>query len=181
MQWLLVGSTLAGVYHRRDFLITLFGHASVRRIWKDLVQGSFIFLVGLVLLFLIGFALRFTAVHGTYRRDVVRGILPQNDIELALWILVGIAAGVGEEFIFRGYLQQQLTAWFGNVPIAIFTSAVLFGCIHFYQGAEGVLAITVLGALYGICAWRIGNLRGVMLAHTLQDISAGLIHYARNT
>ena len=180
MQSLLVGSTLAGVYRRRDFLSAILGRPNVRQLFKDLLQGGLIFLTAIVLIFSVRFALRFTALHGTYRRDVVQGMLPQSHLELVLWIFVGITAGVSEEFIFRGYLQQQLTAWSRNVPIAIVTSAVLFGCMHFYQGIEGAIAIAVLGALYGICAWRMGSLRGVMIAHTLQDITAGLVHYFKH-
>jgi membrane protease YdiL (CAAX protease family) len=181
MQSLLVGSTLAGVYHRREFLNRVFGRPSARQLTKDFLQGGLIFIVGLVLLVAVRFVLKFTVLHGTYRRDVVRGMLPQSNLELAFWIIVAIAAGTSEEFIFRGYLQRQLSAWFRNVPVAIAICAILFGCMHFYQGFEGAIATGALGALYGVCAWRVSSLRGVMIAHSLQDITAGLIHYFRNS
>jgi membrane protease YdiL (CAAX protease family) len=181
MQSLLVGSTLAGIYHRREFLSSVFGHPNLRQLAKDFLQGGLIFIAGIVLLVAVRVALKFTALHGTYRRDVVQGMLPQSNLELALWILVGITAGTSEEFIFRGYLLKQLSEWFRNVPVAIVICAVLFGCMHFYQGIEGVIGTGALGALYGVYAWRSGNLRGVMIAHSLEDITAGLIHYFRNS
>jgi len=179
MQSLLVGSTLAGVYHRRQFLSAVFGRPSNRQLIKDFLQGSLIYLTGLVVLYSVRFALSLTPLHGTYRRSIVQGLLPQSELELALWILVGIAAGTSEEFIFRGYLQQQVTGWTRSVPVGIVIPALLFGCMHFYQGIAGAIEIGTLGVLYGICAWRMGSLRGAMIAHTLQDVTAGLVHYVR--
>lgn len=180
MQWLLVGSTLAGIYHRRDFLSRVVGHPNLRQLFKDFLQGGLIFILGLVLLVAARTALKFTALHGTFRRDIVQSILPQSGLELTLWIAVGITAGTSEEFIFRGYLQKQFAEWSHNVPVAIALCTVLFGCMHFYQGIEGVVITGMLGMLYGICAWRMNSLRGVMIAHSLQDITAGLIHYFRH-
>ena len=180
MQSLLVGSTLAGIYHRRSFLTAVIGRPNVQRFLKDFIWGILIFFAGLVVLFVVRFAIRLTPLHGTYRIEVVRGMLPQSSLELALWIVVGLAAGIGEEFVFRGYFLTQLRSWLRNVPAAIVVCAILFGCMHFYQGAEGVIGTAALGALYGVCAWRMGNLRCVMIAHSLEDITVGLIHYFRH-
>ena len=180
MQALLAGSTLAGVYNRREFLFGVFGSPNMRQLSKDLLHGGLIFIAGLVLIVSVRLVLKFTPLHGTYRRDVVRGMLPQSSLEVALWIVVGIVAGTCEEFIFRGYLQKQLTSWFRNTPLAVIVSAIFFGCMHFYQGFEGVVAIAALSALYGICASRLESLRGVMIAHSLEDITAGLVHFFRH-
>ncbi len=180
MQSLLVGSTIAGIYSRRNFFVTVLGRPNARRLIKDLLQGIGIFLTGLVVLACVRFALKPTVLHGTYRRDVVQHLLPQSGLELAFWIAVGIAAGTGEELVFRGYLQMQITKWLGNVPAAILLCALLFGCMHFYQGAEGIILTSSLGVLYGACAWRMGHLRGVMIAHSLEDITAGLVNYLRH-
>ena len=48
-----------------------------------------------------------------------QGMLPANGTEVALWIVLATSAGICEETVFRGYLQQQLSAWTGSVTIGI--------------------------------------------------------------
>lgn len=175
MQCLLVGSTIAGLYHRRQFICSVLGSLSPQNLARDIALGIATYLGALSLVGLLGHVIRFIPL--THRTDVVRAMAPQSLPELALWIVVSLAAGICEEFVFRGYLQQQLTRWFRAVPLAIGLCSLLFGCLHFYQGTAGVLQVIALGIIYGIvAAWR-GNLRSVMIAHFLQDAITGTAIY----
>jgi membrane protease YdiL (CAAX protease family) len=177
VQYLLVGSTIAGLYHRRRFIRSVLGYWSLQGVGRDFAIGILVYIGGLILLASMSFAIRFTPLHSTYKRQALQSMMPQSFSELALWILVGLTAGFCEEFVFRGYLQQQMANWFRSIPIGIGISALLFGCMHFYQGTGAALQITGLGVLYGIVAARRGNLRSVMVAHALQDVVVALHYY----
>ena len=180
IQCLLVGSTIAGLYHRRQFITSVLGSFTRQNLFRDLAIGIATYVGALCLLAFLNLAIRFTPLHLTHRSDIVLALAPHSFPELALWMVVSLAAGTCEEFIFRGYLQRQLTSWVQAAPVAIGVTSLLFGCLHFYQGTAGVLQVTALGLIYGIvAAWR-GNLRSVMIAHFLQDAITGTAIYMRH-
>lgn len=181
VQSLLVGSTIAGLYHRRQFIYSALGSPKGQAIIRDIAIGIVTFIGALVLVSLLSLALRFTPLHLTHRSSALRAMAPNSLAELGLWVVVSLTAGTGEEFVFRGYLQQQLTNWFGAAPIAITVCSLLFGCLHFYQGSVGVLQTACLGATYSVVASRRGNLRSVMIAHFLQDVMAGTMMFLNHT
>jgi len=85
-------------------------------------------------------------------------------------LLLSIAAGVGEEALFRGGLQtiaaDHLPAW-----AAILVVSLLFTGVHL--GSRGLSAfIFAYSAIFGIVYHSTGSLMGVMLAHTAFDIWA---------
>jgi membrane protease YdiL (CAAX protease family) len=97
------------------------------------------------------------------------GIAPHGAAEIALWFAVCISAGISEETVFRGYLQQQIAGWTGNDIIGLFGQAVIFGLCHLYQGWHNAALISVWGCVFGAFVyWRKG-LRANMIAHTLLD------------
>ena len=175
VQCLLVGTTIAGLYHRRQFVRSVLGVGRAGRIVPDLLKGGLVFVSAWAMMAVVGAAL--LPLHLHQASGVVRALAPHSAPELVLWMLVSLSAGVGEEFVFRGYLLRQFTRWSGNVPVAVVGTAVLFGCMHFYEGAAGVMLITVLGAGYATVAARRGDLRTVMVAHFLQDAVTGWVIY----
>ena len=92
--------------------------------------------------------------------------------------LAGIAvlAGLGEEMLFRGVLQDSLQRW---LPVggAIVTAAVLFGILHAVTPTYAVLA-GVVGAFLGALYWGTGNLLAPVLAHAAYDFVA-LVYLTR--
>lgn len=80
-------------------------------------------------------------------------------------VIIGIAAGVGEEWLFRGVLQPLV-----GLPLA----SVLFGLAH--MGGRRMLAFAVwaaaMGAALGGVAIVTGGLTAPMVAHGLYDMLA---------
>src|SRR5271170_281635 len=104
-------------------------------------------------------------------------VAPSGWVEISLWVLVSLAAGIGEEIIFRGYLQKQFQAATRSVIAAVVLQGLLFGLIHMYQGWKQVMVIAPLGILYGALAeWR-GNLRANMIAHAWSDVFEGWLKF----
>lgn len=77
--------------------------------------------------------------------------------------------GVGEEALFRGFLQHSLstnlTPWVG-LPLA----SALFGMAHTQYGAAGKIQVGIFGLYLGILAHRDKyDLRRAIILHTLYD------------
>jgi membrane protease YdiL (CAAX protease family) len=84
--------------------------------------------------------------------------------------LVSVAAGVGEEMLFRGVIQGAIARALGPAAGVVLTAA-LFGLLHPVSPAYVAIA-AALGAYLG-AAWLItGNLLTVMVAHALYDFVA---------
>jgi hypothetical protein len=80
-----------------------------------------------------------------------------------------ISAGICEETVFRGYLQQQICSWTGNEFIGVLGQAVLFGLCHAYQGWKKMALIFVWGCVFGAVVWWRKGLRANMIAHAALD------------
>ena len=102
---------------------------------------------------------------------------PSSLVEVLLWVLLSVSAGICEEIIYRGYLQQQFHTAARSLVVAVVLQALVFGLVHAYQGWKQVVIIVPLGILYGaLVAWR-GNLRASMIAHSLSDIFEGWLKF----
>jgi uncharacterized protein len=102
-------------------------------------------------------------------------LAPSNAEEIAAWTLLCILAGFVEEAVFRGYLQRQFIAWGrGSAVAGVVFSALMFGAAHGYEGARAMFLIAVFGVLFSLLALFRRSLRAGMIAHSWQDVFAGL-------
>jgi membrane protease YdiL (CAAX protease family) len=92
-------------------------------------------------------------------------LAPRTMLEMGVWVVVSIVAGMSEEIVFRGYLQRRL-------PIGVIAQAIVFGISHGYQGVRSIINITVIGLLFGIVAKLRRSLVPGMIAHAATDIVA---------
>jgi membrane protease YdiL (CAAX protease family) len=101
-------------------------------------------------------------------------LLPKDATESVLWVAVSIAAGVSEEIVYRGYLQRQLWALGGSLPLAIVFQSLIFAAGHAYQGWRAAAITGVYGLGFGLlAAWRRSIIPGA-IAHTFIDLIGGL-------
>lgn len=93
---------------------------------------------------------------------------------------ISLAAGLGEEMLFRGLLQTGLADfWNGThgVVLAVLLASLAFGVCHWLTPTYAVLAAAV-GAYLGLLLILFDNLLVPVVAHALYDFIA-LIHLAR--
>ncbi len=80
-------------------------------------------------------------------------------------VVISLAAGIGEELLFRGVLQPEL----GLIP-----ASLIFGVLH--TGGRGTLAfgcwVALMGAALGWLAVATGGLLAPIVAHALYDAAA---------
>ncbi|QOC23992.1 CPBP family intramembrane metalloprotease [Wenzhouxiangella sp. AB-CW3] len=82
-------------------------------------------------------------------------------------VLVAALAGIGEELLFRGFIQDGLDLLLGPIP-ALLIAAVLFGLVHAVTRAYFIIA-TLMGAYLGWIYLATGNLLVPILIHALYD------------
>jgi membrane protease YdiL (CAAX protease family) len=141
--------------------------------WRQV--GADVAIAGTAWLAWEGLGLLWTRGSAPASSRTVHAMLPSTTLEIALWIVLSVSAGIAEELVFRGYLQRKFASGTGNTSAAIVLQAVAFGAVHVYQGLEASLRITVYGVLCGcIAAWR-KSLRPGMILHTWTDLVAGLV------
>lgn len=163
---LFLAIVLAGVKLRGGSLRSVFGERwkSVGQVFLDLGLGIVLLLLSL----LIGSILS-GHQHSEAADQSIQFLLPQTSLELGLWMLLSLTAGICEEAIYRGYLQKQLAALTRNAWVGIALSAAAFGGSHLYQGARRAAVIAAMGVVFGwFVQWR-KTVRPGMFAHALQD------------
>lgn len=82
-------------------------------------------------------------------------------------IVIAIIPGIGEELVFRGFLQNYLHRSSKNIHVAIWTSAFLFSAMH--MQFFGFVPRLFLGALFGYLYYWSGNLIIPVLAHVFNN------------
>ncbi len=84
--------------------------------------------------------------------------------------LVSLAAGFGEEILFRGVLQPLVIHW--TVPwIGVIVVALLFGLAHALTPTY-FIAATVIGIYFGWLAFAYEDLVAPIVAHAVYDFAA---------
>jgi membrane protease YdiL (CAAX protease family) len=86
---------------------------------------------------------------------------------LVAFLVIAIIPAIGEETLFRGILQRNLTHWTGNVHLGVWVAAALFSAIHVQF--LGFFPRMLLGALFGYLYVWSGNLWVPILAHFVNN------------
>lgn len=82
-------------------------------------------------------------------------------------IVIAVIPGIGEEILFRGFLQNIFRQLFRNDHVAVWVAAFFFSFIHFQF--YGLIPRMLLGALFGYLYLWSGNLLVPIVAHFLNN------------
>ncbi len=102
-------------------------------------------------------------------------LMPVTGTEKALFVLLSVAAGVGEELAFRGFGVTALHLVTGSEWGAAALSSLAFGLIHGYQGWLGVWRTGIMGSILAAAFILSGSLWPAIIAHIVLDVVAGLL------
>jgi len=105
----------------------------------------------------------------------LRSLVPNGVLDKTVWVILSITAGFCEEFVYRGYMQQQFRAMTGSLPLAVVLQALAFGAAHLAFPWQLALMTVFLGLLLGtVSSWR-RSLAPGMLFHACSDILTGVL------
>ncbi len=116
------------------------------------------------------------------RREFTKlGFLPVTATQFLHFLFLAVAAGVGEEIVYRGFMVTYLSGLLGGtgwmVVIVLLVPAIAFGVGHIYQGWRAVGKIIAMAVLFGFFYLRTNTLWPLMLIHTAVDIFGGLLSW----
>jgi uncharacterized protein len=170
-QWMVFVLVVAGVWLHGTSLYSVLGARwrSLRQLIIDLGVGFLLLMASIMVPAIFG-------PHSQSADDLAtKFLLPRSPVEIAGWIALSLTAGLCEEVLFRGYLQQQFTTLTNNAAFGILLSAALFGVAHGYQGLTKAMLIGFTGAILGAAAYWRKSTRPGMFAHAAQDLLGGLM------
>jgi len=170
-------------------LVLLWRHLS-RTPWREIGYARPASWIGsLAIGIVLGIALKFlmkAVVMPLFRADPINHsyhFLAGNRTALpaAVWVMI-VAAGFGEETVFRGYLFERLGKLLGSSSgakaLIVLITAVWFGLAHYLgQGLAGVEQATVVGLVYGTIFALTGQIFLLMCAHAAFDLTAVAMIY----
>jgi hypothetical protein len=170
-EWIVFAYIIFGVRRRGVSLPDLIGPrwAKKREVFRDLWIAATFELCALIFLGIVG-----RLLHAGSNAQNVRFMAPAGALELCVWLMLSLTAGICEETIFRGYLQRQFVSWTRNAVAGILISGALFGVAHIYQGGKQAIIIGVYGAMFGALAAFRRSLKPGIIAHAFQDSAAGV-------
>jgi len=151
------GSSLAALISQRGFSR------------RGLVTDGAIAVALVVVWFAVEWGL--TVSLGDGNHVLVKRLVLRQAMELPLWVVLSICAGVVEEITFRGFLQRQFIALSGSRWIGVLMQAPLFGIAHLYQGNVPCIHIAVFGLIFGVVAAQRRSLVPGIAAHAAVDLS----------
>ncbi len=91
-------------------------------------------------------------------------------------LVIAVLPAIGEEIVFRGFIQNEFFRGTKNIHLSIWVSAILFSAIH--MQFFGFIPRLVLGALFGYLYYWSGSLSLAILAHFVNNgISVMAIYF----
>lgn len=111
---------------------------------------------------------------GLQESPVLGKLLPRTGREKRVFLLLSVAAGVGEEVAFRGYAIPALAVAIG-LPWSVAVTSAVFGVLHAYQGPIGIVRTALMGGALAGGMLMSGSLVPAILAHVLVDVVGGLV------
>ncbi len=139
--------------------------------------------IAVVVIALLVFQVRLVRRDSSYQeaaRDAMHSVdefLPHNDREAKWFRGVSVAAGVGEEIFYRGFLIWYLSS-FLHIWLAVALSSVLFGLAHIMHGTQATIRATITGLLFAILYLFSGALWAPILLHAAVDLTSGEVGLA---
>ena len=90
-----------------------------------------------------------------------------------LFLAVVIVAPIGEEILFRGFLQKFLEEYWKDITRAVLVTSLFFAMIHF--NPFWMIQIYMLGVILGFLAWKTKSVFPSILLHIINNGSAFIL------
>jgi membrane protease YdiL (CAAX protease family) len=89
-----------------------------------------------------------------------------------LWVAILVAAPVGEELLFRGFMFRGFVHEPRDALPAILVLALVWSLLHVQYDWFGTAQVFLIGVLFGFVRWRSGSTTLVILLHMLLNLES---------
>lgn len=111
-----------------------------------------------------------------YIVDLNNLLQPDNVFGYILLIIaIAIIAPIGEELLFRGFLQQFLEQHWKDITRAILITSLFFSIIH--MNPYWFIQIYILGIMLGFLSWKTNSIFPPLILHALNNGTALLFSF----
>ncbi|MFQ6604746.1 MAG: lysostaphin resistance A-like protein [Fidelibacterota bacterium] len=94
-------------------------------------------------------------------------------VAMILWFTIIVIAPLGEELLFRGFLQQMLEVYWLDITKAVLVTSMVFALVHF--NPFWIIQIYLLGLVLGYLSWKTDSIIPGLIVHGLNNALALLI------
>lgn len=105
----------------------------------------------------------------------LRDILPQYPGDMTLYVLLCVAAGTAEEFIYRGVMTELVQSISGIAIVTVTLLSISFAAAHAMQGLRSMFGIFLIALGCHGLVWLSQSLIPVMTVHFAYDLTAGML------
>jgi uncharacterized protein len=173
MEWLLFAYVIF-VVHRKGATAGMVINGLPKAKWRWLSSVG-VGLIATLVWMALGAAMMAALRPTSGELRFIQSFLPHSVAEKFGFAILTLTAGFCEEFIYRGYIQQQLREWTGSLGIAIVLQAGLFALLHVTLPCKFIVSVAVMAIFLGVLvSWR-RTLIPAMLLHTLVNLIGGFL------
>ena len=100
--------------------------------------------------------------------DLGKIMQPESTLGLIfLFLAVVVMAPIGEEVVFRGFLQKFLEEYWKDITRAVLVTSLFFAMIHF--NPYWTIQIYLLGVILGFLSWRTNSIIPSIILHSMNN------------
>jgi len=139
------------------------------------IQYSFIFSLGILIIFdVLDKIIHQFIPTPEYIIDLGQIMQPDSTLGyLFLFLAVVIVAPIGEEIVFRGFLQKFLEDYWKDITRAVLVTSLFFAMIHF--NPFWTIQIYLLGVVLGFLAWKTKSVIPSIMLHSINNGTAYIL------
>ena len=147
----------------------------IRAVSLSTIKNTLIFSTGILILFdTLDKIIRRFITTPDYIIDLGEIMRPDSALGyIFLFLAVVIIAPIGEEIVFRGFLQKFLEKYWRDTTRAILVTSLFFAMIHF--NPFWTIQIYLLGIILGFLAWKTRSVIPSILLHIVNNGAAFIL------
>ena len=132
-------------------------------------MNSIIFSIGIIILFdALDRVIHQIVPTPDYIIDLGKIMQPESTLGLIfLFLAVVIMAPIGEEIVFRGFLQKFLEEHWKDITKAVLVTSLFFAMIHF--NPYWTIQIYLLGVILGFLSWKTKSVIPSIILHSINN------------
>jgi len=133
------------------------------------IKYSFIFSLGILIIFdALDRIIHQFIPTPDYIIDLSQIMQPDSTLgHIFLFLAVVIVAPIGEEIVFRGFLQKFLEGYWKDITRAVLVTSLFFAMIHF--NPFWTIQIYLLGVILGFLAWKTKSVLPSIILHSINN------------
>ena len=141
----------------------------VKPVSFNIILHSIIFSVGIIILFDgLDRVIHQIVPTPDYIIDLGKIMQPESTLGLIfLFLAVVVMAPIGEEVVFRGFLQKSLEEQWKDVTKAVLITSLFFAMIHF--NPYWTIQIYILGVILGFLSWKTKSIIPSIILHGINN------------